>query len=162
MDNIVRTIKVTNKDGITTTASEASTYETQLCNAEATDSFTESGSTTPVTKTRAQMKYDETVEIEATTAKGKIVNDEVMPILKEVFNNEVKLWDNDVSGWVAYRFSQVVTKDDIAKIATAIETLGYGLDKNDNGDFTAIKIGMTLNFHFYLGNTNTGRLDVTY
>ncbi|MFH1284473.1 MAG: S-layer homology domain-containing protein [Candidatus Peregrinibacteria bacterium] len=162
MDNTVRSIQVSNKDGVTTTASETSTYETQICNAEVTDSFTENGGTAPVTKTRAQMKYDETVEIEPTSEKGIIINDELTPILKDVFDNEIKLWDEDASGWIAYRFSRLVTNDDIEKISSAMENLGYGIDSNDNGDFTAMKIGMTLNFHFYLGNTNTGRLDIMF
>lgn len=161
MDNIIRSIQVSNKDGVNTTASEAMTYETQICKTTSTDTFTEND-IPPTTKTRAQMKYDETVEIEATTEKGILVNDELMPILKETFENEVKLWDEDVAGWVAYRFNRLVTEDDIEKTKTALEALGYGIDSNDNGDFTATKIGMTLNFHFYLGNTNTGRLDVMY
>ena len=107
------------------------------------------------------MEYDETISIEATTTKGKIVDDEIMPIPKDVFK-DVKLWDNDISGWVSYRFSRLVTKNDIAKIETALKNIGYNLDKNDNGDFTATKIGLTMNFHFYLGNTNEGHVDVTY
>lgn len=162
MDNIIRTIQIGDKDSGTTTTSEAFTYETQLCNAEVEDTFTEGDGEAPITKTRAQMEYDDTVEIEAASEKGIIVNDELMPILKEIFNNEVKLWDEDVAGWVAYRFNRLVTEEDIEEVKTAMENFGYGIDSNDNKDFTATKIGMTLNFHFYLGNTNTGRLDVMY
>jgi hypothetical protein len=161
MENVSRTISITNKDGGNTTTAETMTYQAQICSETKTETFTGTGGTTPTTKTRAQMKYDETIAIEPTTAKGILVNDEVTPILKDVFK-DVKLWDNDISGWVAYRFSRLVTKDDISKIETAMETLGYKLDKNDNGNFTAVKIGMTMNFSFYLGDTNTGRLDITY
>jgi hypothetical protein len=161
MDNIVRTFRVTNKNGISTTASEALTYETQLCNAKILDGFTE-GDGNNITKTRAQMKYDETKEIEPISEKGIIINNELMPILNEVFNNEVKLWDDFEGGWVAYRFNRLVTKEDISKIETAMKTFDYKIDSNDNGDFTATKIGATLNFHFMLGDTNTGQLDVTY
>ena len=107
------------------------------------------------------MKYDETKEVEATSKKGKPVNEELMPVLKNIFV-DVKLWSDDPAGWVAYRFNRLVTKDDIEKTKTALKNLGYKIDSNDNGDFTATKIGMTLNFHFYLGNTNTGHLDVMY
>lgn len=163
MENVERVISLSNKDGENTTVLDASTYETQVCNAEVLNIFTGDGDdVTPVTKTRAQMKYDETIEIEAKTEKGKLVNDELMPILKDTFENEVKLWDDDVSGWVAYRFSRLVTAEDIAKISKALEDLGYGIDANDNKDFTATKVGLTLNLHFYLGDTNTGRLDVMF
>ncbi|MFA4891497.1 MAG: S-layer homology domain-containing protein [Candidatus Gracilibacteria bacterium] len=161
MENVVRSIQVSDKNGVNTTVSEAMTYETQICETTDIDTFTESDAP-PTTKTRPQMKYDETVEIEATTTKGILVNDELMPILKGIFENEVKLWDDDISGWVAYRFNRLVTEDDIAKTITALETLGYGIDSNDNKDFTATKIGLTLNFHYYLGDTNTGRLDVMF
>lgn len=161
MENVVRDIAVSDKNGINTTTSEATTYETQICGITTTDGFT-GDNPPPTTKTRAQMKYDETIAIEPTTEKGALVNDELMPILNEIYKNEVKLWDDDIAGWVAYRFNRLVTEDDINETITTLETLGYGIDKNDNKDFTATKIGLTLNFHFYLGDTNTGRLDVMY
>jgi len=161
MDNIVRTIKVSDKNGVNTTVSEAKTYDVKSCSTTSKDDSDTDGGTTTGTKTRPQMKYDETKEVEATTEKGKTVNNEIMPVLKEIFK-DVKLYDNDISGWVAYRFSRLVTKDDIRKISTAVTKLGYKIDSNTNNDFTATKIGMTLNFHFYLGDTNQGRLDVTY
>ncbi len=159
MDNVVRTIKVGDKKGVNTIASEAKTYNVKFCSVTAKD---DAVGGTAVTKTRAQMKYEETKEVEAASKKGKIINDELMPILKGIFDNKVKLWDEDISGWVAYRFNRLVTKEDIDKTETALENLGYKIDRNDNRDFTATKIGMTLNFHFYLGNTNTGHLDVMY
>lgn len=161
MENVVRSITVSNKDGVNTTTSEATTYETRICGITTADGFT-GDNPPPTTKTRAQMKYDETIAIEPTTEKGALVNDELTPILNEIYENEVKLWDDDIAGWVAYRFNRLVTEDDINKTIAALEKLGYGIDKNDNKDFTATKIGLTLNFHFYLGDTNTGRLDVMY
>lgn len=159
MDNIVRTIQVGDKNGVNTTASEAKTYRVKSCSVAAKEDA--AGGGTGVTKTRPQMKYEETKEIEAATKKGKTVNDEIMPILKSVFV-DVKLWDDDPAGWVAYRFKHLVTKDDIDKTESALVTLGYKIDRNDNRDFTATRIGQTLNFHFYLGNTNMGRLDIMY
>lgn len=158
MDNISRSIKAVDKIGVTTTTSDAKTYDSTACNT----AVEEDTATTTVTKTRVEMKYDETVEIKAVTTKGKAINDELMPILNKIFNNEVKLWDDDAAGWVAYRFKRVVTRDDISKISDALTKLSYKIDSNTNGDFTATKIGMTLNLHFYLGNTNTGQLDVMY
>ena len=158
MDNVVRTIKVSNKKGTTTTSSEATTYDVQSCS---TPSKKDSTTTAIVAKTRPEMKYDETKEVEATSTKGKIINNELMPVLKNIFK-DVKLWDDFAGNWVAYRFKRLVTKDDIGKLVTAMTNLGYKIDSNSNGDFTATKIGATLNFHFYLGDTNTGHLDVTY
>ncbi|MFA6521324.1 MAG: hypothetical protein WCT53_02995 [Candidatus Gracilibacteria bacterium] len=159
MKNIVRDIKVGDKNGVNTTASEAKTYNAKFCSVTPKDDAT--GGATAVTKTRAQMQYEATKEIEAATKKGIVVNDEVMPILKTVFV-DVKLWDDDAAGWVAYRFNRLVTKDDISKVRAALEKIGYKIDENDNKDFVATKIGQTLNFHFYLGDTNTGRVDIMY
>ncbi len=159
MDNIVRKIKVSDKKGVSTIASEAKTYNVKFCSVTGKN---DAVGGTAVTKTRPQMKYEETKEIETATKKGKIVNDELMPVLKKIFNNEVKLWDDDTAGWVAYRFKRLVTKDDINKIGAAMINLGYKIDSNANLDFTATKIGMTLNLHFKLGNTNEGQLDVMY
>jgi hypothetical protein len=160
MNNIIRSIKIGDKNGVITTASEAKTYDVKSCSTTSKEDDSTGGTTTG-TQTRPQMKYAETKEVEATTEKGKTVNDEILPLLKTVFK-DVKLYDNDISGWVAYRFSRLVTKDDISKLSTAVTKLGYKTDSNTNGDFTATKIGMTLNFHFYLGDTNQGRLDITY
>lgn len=161
MDNVVRNISVTNKEGVTTTASESTTYEARICSTtDVTDNFTDTD-VPPTTMTQAQVKYDETDKIEATSTKGVMINDEIMPILKEVFS-EVKLYEDEPSAWLSYRFNRLVTKNDIEKVKTALEALTYGIDSNDNGDFTAMKIGLTLNFHFFLGNLNTGHLDVMY
>lgn len=161
MENIVRKIKVADKKGVNTTASDAKTYNVKFCSVTAKEDTANDGSAV-VTKTRAQMKYEETKEIEAVTKKGIVVNDEIVPVLKGIFSNEVKLWDEDATGWVAYRFKRLVTADDIAKTVDELKKLGYKIDSNDNKDFTATKIGQTLNFHFYLGDTNTGRLDIMY
>ena len=158
MDNVVRTIKVDDKNGVNTIASKAKTYDVKFCNVVSKEDAVGS---TAITKTRPQMKYEETKEVENMSKKGKLVNDEIMPILKSVFV-DVKLWDDDPAGWVAYRFGRLVTKGDIDKTEAALENLGYKIDRNDNRDFTATRIGQTLNFHFYLGNTNMGRLDIMY
>lgn len=159
MNNIVRKIKVGDKNGVNTIVSEAKNYMVKMCNVTAK---ADAVGGVVVTKTRAQMKFEETKEVEATSEKGKSINGEIAPILKDVFDNGVKLWDEDISGWVAYRFKRLVTKDDIDRTETALKNIGYKIDRNDNGDFVATRIGRTLNFHFYLGNTNIGRLDIMY
>ncbi|MFA5788945.1 MAG: S-layer homology domain-containing protein [Candidatus Gracilibacteria bacterium] len=161
MNNTAQTVQVSTKDGTNTTASEAMTYEVRICSVTDADGFTD-GNSHPDTKTQAEISYEETDEIEATSEKGILINDELMPILNEVFDDEVKLWDDFSGGWVAYKFNRLVTRDDIAEIVTALEGLDYGIDSNTNGDFTATKVGLTLNFHFYLGDLNAGQLDVMY
>jgi len=158
MDNVVRKIKVADKKGVNTIASEAKTYNVKFCSVTAKD---DAVGEPVVTRTRAQMKFEETKEVEATGKRGKSINEELLPVLKNIFA-DVKLWDDDPAGWVAYRFKRLVTKDDIDKTEVAMQNLGYKIDRNDNRDFTATKIGRTLNFHFYLGNTNMGRVDVMY
>ncbi|MFA7685883.1 MAG: hypothetical protein WCX95_03730, partial [Candidatus Gracilibacteria bacterium] len=83
MDNIIRTINVSDKQGVTTTTSEAKTYDIEACNTTSKDN-----DPVIITKTRAVMKYAETKEVEAVSPKGKIINDELMPVLKGIFNNE--------------------------------------------------------------------------
>lgn len=161
MNNNVRNIQVSTKDGTNTIASEAVTYEALICSITSADNFTDNH-TQPDTKTQAEIAYEETDEIEATSEKGILINDELLPILDEVFDNEVKLWDDTAGGWVAYRFNRLVTDEDIEMIKTTLKELGYGIDSNTNGDFTATKIGLTLNFHFKLGDLNSGQLDVMY
>lgn len=162
MDNVKRAIRVGDKKGVGTTASEVKNYSVTFCNTLGKNGSVGNGGTTFVTKTRSQMKYEATKEIEATSNKGKLIHGELMPVLKDVFMGEVKLWEDFAGGWVAYRFKRLVTRDDIERIMTSIKGLGYNIDTNANGDFTATKIGSTLNFHFKLGDKNAGQLDVTY
>lgn len=161
MDNVSRNIQVSTKDGGNTIASEAINYEAQICTADNAGDFIDSDDP-PETKTQAQIEYEATDAIEATSEKGILINDELMPILNEVFDDKVKLWDDTAGGWVSYRFNRLVTDEDIATIVAALEDLTYGIDSNANGDFTATKIGLTLNFHFYRGDYNAGKLDVMY
>ena len=158
MENIIRTIKIADKKGVNTIASESQTYEVQFCEeAENDDS-----SANPITKTRPEIKYEDTKEVEVTSEKGKIINDELLPILKEIFNDEVKVWDDFEGICLAYRFKRLVTEQDINEITQAMQELGYNIASDANKDFTATKIGMTLNFHFMLGDTNTGQVELTY
>lgn len=158
MDNVIRTIKVGDKKGVTTAASDAKTYRVKFCNVPAKDDV---AGGVAVTKTRPQMKYDETQEVAATSKNGKPINYEIMPVLKSVFQ-DVKLWDDFAGVSLDYRFNRIVTNDDIGKLVIAVQNLGYKVARDSNGDFTATKIGRTLNFHFKLGDLNTGRLELTY
>lgn len=158
MDNVMRSIKAGDKKGATTVASKAKTYRVKFCNVAAKG---DAAGGVAVTKTRPQMKYDETKEVEATSKNGKPINEELMPVLKHVFA-DVKLWDDYAGISLDYRFKRLVTKDDIVQLATAVQNLGYKISSDSNGDFTATKIGRTLNFHFKLGNLNEGKLELTY
>lgn len=158
MENTARSIRLSDKKGVNTITSEAKTYNATLCNViSKNDVPSDSG----IIKTRPQMKFEETKEIVATSKNGKPINDELMPVLKRIFV-DVKLWDDFAGITLDYRFKRLVTKNDIAQLAAAVQALGYHVESDANGDFTATKIGRTLNFHFKLGDLNVGQLELTY
>ncbi len=114
------------------------------------------------TKTSSQMTYDDVVAIEPTNTKSQAVHSDLIPILKDVFANEVKLRDNMGGYSLDYTFSRLVTQADVNAIQESLEAIGYTTYDSGNGMLTMMKIGYTLSMTFSVYNHNKGTLGVTY
>ncbi|MFA6131705.1 MAG: hypothetical protein WC702_01375 [Patescibacteria group bacterium] len=118
--------------------------------------------TTTETKTWAQINYDDVIPVETTNAKSQAVDEDLLPGLNEVFNNEVKLRDNMGGFSLDYVFSRVVTEGDMAAVQAYLEDLGYTTYDSNTWQLTMMKVGYTLTMTFSIGNQNKGTLSVTF
>ena len=114
------------------------------------------------TKTLAQITYDDVVAIEPTNAKSQAVHDDLIPILNEIFDNEVKLRDNMGGYSLDYTFSRLVTQMDVDAVQELLETAGYTTYDSGNGMLTMMKVGYTLSMTFSVYNQNKGTLGITF
>ena len=132
---------------------ESSAHETPLQN-----------STIPsaAPRTWPQINYEKAVPIEPTNDRSKILNNELLPILNQLYNNQVKLTDNLSGQMLSYVFGRVITKDDLLAVKNYLEGLGYKTQDEGGNQLTMYKAGYFLVMTFSVNNNYKAFLDVTY
>ncbi|MDD4477254.1 MAG: hypothetical protein PHY40_03830, partial [Patescibacteria group bacterium] len=116
----------------------------------------------PTAKTWAQINFNNTKEVAADVGKNKIIHEELLPILNQVYDNQVKLKDSMKSMWLTYIFSRQVTLEDVEAVRKYYEGLGYKIDDSDGGDLWISKVGLTLHMTFSVQNSMIGKLEVMF
>ena len=133
---------------------EFSTNDTPLLNSTNT-------STAP--RTWPQINFEKAVPFEQLfNDKSRTLNNELLPILNQLYNNQVKLTDNLSGQMLSYIFYRVITQDDIMAVKTYLEGKGYKTQDEGGNQLTMYKVGYFLNLTFSLNNINKAFLDVTY
>ncbi|MDD5726103.1 MAG: hypothetical protein PHC53_01675 [Patescibacteria group bacterium] len=118
----------------------------------------------PKTKTWAEINYEnapETVEINPMYKSAAQIHQELLPILNQVFANEVKL-NKDVSGGLEYLFGRLMTESDKTAVQHYLEGLGYKTYLSEGEELVMMKIGRTLTLTFSFRDKTKGTLFVTY
>ncbi|MBU1019129.1 MAG: S-layer homology domain-containing protein [Patescibacteria group bacterium] len=110
----------------------------------------------------AQVYYEGVVEVEPINETSWEIYNELMPILNEIYDGEVKLWDNYYGMMLDFAFGRVVTEDDIATVQEYYEGLGYKMLSNENGTLTMDKIGRTIDLDFSILQKTKGTLNVMW
>jgi hypothetical protein len=119
--------------------------------------------TTPQAKTQAYMYYENAEIITPESGASSEVHSELLPILDEIYDNEVKLWDNFGGISLDYCFGRLVTENDIRQLQEELEKLGYSLAMEiEDGKLIMSKVGRTLNLQFSIISKNKGTLSVTW
>ncbi len=118
--------------------------------------------TPPATQTRPRINYDNTKEVAVDVEKNKMIHDELLPILNQVYNNEVKLKDSMKSMWLAYVFPRPATRADVEAVQKYYEGLGYKITDSAGGDLWVSKVGLTLHFEFSIQNSMAGEMEVRF
>jgi len=113
-------------------------------------------------KTWAQINYDDVAPVEPSNTKSQAVDNDLLPGLDQVFDNEVKLRDNMGGFSLDYVFSRVATEDDVTAIKEYLESIGYTAHDSDSDQLTMMKVGYFLSMTFSVGNQNKGTLSVTF
>ncbi|MDD5109864.1 MAG: hypothetical protein PHI63_01445 [Patescibacteria group bacterium] len=118
--------------------------------------------TPPVAKSWVQINYDNTKEVAAEGEKNKTVHAELLPILNQVYNNQVKLKDSMSGMWLTYVFSRLATRADVEAVQKKYEELGYKIDESEGGSLWVSKVGLTLHLTFSIQNPMLGKLEVMF
>ncbi|MDP2944601.1 MAG: hypothetical protein Q8N57_03495 [bacterium] len=121
-----------------------------------------STSTSNVERTWPQINYEKAVPVEPASGKSQVIHNELLPILNQLYNNQVKLTDNMSGMMLDYIFNRIVTADDKAEIKKYLEGLDYKTQDETEYQLTMYKVGYFLNLTFSLNNTNKGFLEITY
>ena len=119
-------------------------------------------SASPTAKTWPQINFESAKEVAAIGEKNQPINEELLPILKEVFGDKVKLKDSLPGMWLTYVFPRPDTRADVEAIQKKYEELGYKITSSDGGDLWVSKIGLTLHLEFSIQNSMAGKLEVRF
>lgn len=114
---------------------------------------------TPTAKTWAQINFDNAKEGKMETDKSRQINDELLPILQQVFG-QVKMTDNMSGLWLAYKFPRLVTRADVEIIQKKYEDLSYKIEESSGGTLNVSKVGRSLHFNFSVNNPMEGKLEL--
>lgn len=129
-------------------------------------SYSNLGATAPaantVTKTWAQINFQSTKMATITGEKNQLINNELLPLLNEVFNNEVKIKDSEKSMWLTYVFNRLVTRADVEAVQKKYQELGYKIDESRGGTLNVSKVGLALRLTFSIQNSMAGKLEVMF
>lgn len=119
-------------------------------------------SVAPVANTWVQVNYDNAKEGTIVAEKNRRIHDELLPILKNIFGNQVKMTDSMDGGWLEYIFSRLVTRADVEAVQKAYSGLGYKIDESEGETLNVSKIGTSLRMTFSITNPMKGKLEVMF
>ncbi|MFA5129290.1 MAG: hypothetical protein WC477_00030 [Patescibacteria group bacterium] len=171
--NMALSINKKVKEKITTikdTARNICTYQqavvTPICsyltsNASGGSSSGQPG-TPPTAKTWAQINYNNAKEVAVDGEKNISIHNELLPILNQVYLNQVKVKDSMKSMWLTYIFPRPATRADVEAVQKKYEALGYKIDESDGGTLYVSKVGLTLHMTFSIQNSMMGKLEVLF
>lgn len=121
-----------------------------------------SGQNSPAAKTWAQISYDNAKAGKIESEKNQQIHDELLPILNQIFNSQVKMTDSMSGMWLTYYFPRLVTRADVEAVQKEYAALGYKIDESNGGNLWVSKIGRTLHLTFSIQSSMTGKLEVLF
>ncbi len=151
----------------TTTNAAFNTSKTTLCpitpKISASDTpLQNSTSTSLAERTWPQIYYERAVPGELMNDKSRTINGELLPILNQLYNNQVKMIDNMGGAMLEYVCARVITTADITAIKTYLEGLGYKTQDERRYELTTYKPGYWLVITFSTDNADKAFIQVTF
>jgi hypothetical protein len=121
-----------------------------------------STSTSNLERTWPQINYEKAIPAETINEKSLTLHNEILPILNQLYDNQVKLTDNMSGSMLDYSFSRIVTPADKEAVKEYLVGLGYKIQDETEYQLTMYKVGYFLTITFSINNTNKGFLEITY
>ncbi|HAI98795.1 TPA: hypothetical protein DCL30_04665 [Candidatus Peribacteria bacterium] len=116
----------------------------------------------PQAKGWPQISFESAAEAKIETEKSRTIHAELLPILKKVYADQVKMIDNTSGLWLTYSFPRQATVADREAVQKAYEKLGYKVDESEGGHLTVSKVGLSLRMTFSINNAMKGKLEVMW
>jgi len=130
-----------------------SAYETPLQN---------SNLASTARRTWPEINFERAIPAEPINDKSRTIHNELLPILNQLYNNQVKMTDNMDGAMLYYIFSRIITKDDMTTVKNHLEGLGYKTQDERTYELTTYKPGYFLILTFSTNNFDKAFLKVTY
>lgn len=153
--NTVRTIAQYKKTDITPVCSYI------ISNTESSSTAGQSVNST-VAKTWPQINYENAKEVKIESEKNQQIHNELLPILNQIFNSQVKMTDSMNNMWLTYIFPRLITRADVEAVQKKYEAMGYKIDESENGRLYVSKIGISLHMTFSVTDSMRGKLEVLF
>ncbi|MBA3047209.1 hypothetical protein KKC83_05695 [Patescibacteria group bacterium] len=141
------------KDLLPPQAPLVSAYDTPLQNS--------TGASTAA-RTWPQINYEKAIPSELVNDKSRTVHGELLPILNQLYDDQVKMTDNMDGAMLYYVFDRIITQDDIAAVKNYLEGVGYKTQDEGLYELTTYKPGYFLILTFSTNNADKAFLKVTY
>ncbi|MCG2701015.1 hypothetical protein L6267_02520, partial [Candidatus Parcubacteria bacterium] len=113
-------------------------------------------------RTWPQINYEKAIPSELVNDKSRTVHGELLPILNQLYDDQVKMTDNMDGAMLYYVFDRIITQDDIAAVKNYLEGVGYKTQDEGLYELTTYKPGYFLILTFSTNNANKAFLKVTY
>ncbi|MFA6146446.1 MAG: hypothetical protein WC697_03935 [Patescibacteria group bacterium] len=113
-------------------------------------------------RTWPEINYERAIPIEPINDKSRTINEELLPILNQLYNNQVKMTDNMGGAMLDYIFPRVITKDDVTTVKNSLEGLGYKTQDEGLNQLTMYKSGYWLILTFSTDHPDKAFLEITF
>ncbi|MDD3102005.1 MAG: hypothetical protein PHE59_02570 [Patescibacteria group bacterium] len=114
------------------------------------------------TRTWPEINYERAIPSELINDKSRTIDGELLPILNQLYNNQVKMTDNMDGSMLDYIFPRIVTKDDVTAVKNHLEGLGYRTQDEGLNQLTMYKPGYWLIMTFSTDHPDKAFLEITF
>lgn len=119
-------------------------------------------STSAAQKTWPQIDFERTTTVEPVNEKSRTIHNELLPILNQLYHNQVKLKDNMGGSMLSYVFGEVVANEHVTAVKNYLEGLGYKTQDERPNELTMYKPGYFLVITFSINHPDKAFMTVTY
>ena len=116
----------------------------------------------PAAKTWALINFENAKEGQIGSERNKQIHREILIILNQLFNDQVKMTDSLDGMWLTYYFPRLVTRADVETVQKYYQDLGYKIDESEGGRLYVSRVGLTLHLTFAIDNKMVGKLEVLF
>ncbi|MFA5051209.1 MAG: hypothetical protein WC499_03785 [Patescibacteria group bacterium] len=109
-----------------------------------------------------EINYERAIPSELINDKSRTIHGELLPILNQLYNNQIKMTDNMGGAMLNYIFPRIITKDDVTAVKNHLESMGYKTQDEGLNQLTMYKPGYWLILTFSTNHPDKAFLEITF